>query len=192
MQTVRYKVILTGEVAPGNTVETVKRNLANLFKVTIERIDLLFTGRPALIKDKLDYDTAIKYEQNLRRAGAICSIEPVQGLSSTDQPVKQVMPDQGATVGTKTLIRKVVFGIVWFVLLFLSACFVAGFIAALGAGANATDPAIAGAAGTAAAEAIVDKYTNLFLLGSFASALLGTVFGILPGTWKKEVEGADY
>jgi hypothetical protein len=47
------------------------------------------------------------------------------------------------------------------------------------------DPANAEAVGAAMGRALVQQYDDLFLVVALASAIFGTVFGILPGTKKK-------
>jgi hypothetical protein len=72
-----------------------------------------------------------------------------------------------------------VFGLVWFAVLYLLACAVAGGIGGTMAGIR--DPDQAGAA-AAAARALIDRYGLLILAGTFVFVLPATTSGMLPGT----------
>jgi uncharacterized protein YbjQ (UPF0145 family) len=72
-----YKVVCTGEIAPGQDLERVKMKVAALYKVPVERCEGMFSGRAVTIKDKVDYQTAQKYKEAFERTGAICRIEEV-------------------------------------------------------------------------------------------------------------------
>lgn len=66
-----YKVVFTGELMPGQSLETVKSNLAKLFKSDLGKIDSLFSGRPTTLKRELSESDADKYLLALRNAGAM-------------------------------------------------------------------------------------------------------------------------
>ena len=70
-----YKVVFSGELMPGESLETVKSNLAQLFKSSPAKIDSLFTGRPVALKRELKEADADKYLATLRGAGALVSKE---------------------------------------------------------------------------------------------------------------------
>ncbi len=70
MQDTQYKVVFSGEVVPGMALDTVKDNLARLFKSDRSRIDDLFGKGPVAIKRELPEAEADKYLGALQRAGA--------------------------------------------------------------------------------------------------------------------------
>ncbi|GAI86591.1 unnamed protein product, partial [marine sediment metagenome] len=74
-----YSVIFRGEIAEGQDIEKVKKNLAELFKVKSEKIERLFSDKPAIIKKNVDHTTAMKYKSTLEKVGALCSIVPSPG-----------------------------------------------------------------------------------------------------------------
>jgi uncharacterized Tic20 family protein len=82
----RYKIVLEDRVLDGHTVDTVKQNLCRLLKVDPGRIERLFAGAPTIIKKDIDYPTASKYKEALRRAGAVCRIEDME------DPAPQTVP----------------------------------------------------------------------------------------------------
>ncbi|MBA1273411.1 hypothetical protein [Stutzerimonas azotifigens] len=70
MQDTQYKVVFSGEIMPGMTLDAVKDNLALLFKSDRSRIDGLFGKGPVALKRELREDEAEKYLGALQRAGA--------------------------------------------------------------------------------------------------------------------------
>ncbi len=70
MTDVRYKIVFDGELMPGASTDTVKDNLARLFKSDRSKIDSLFGGRPVALKRDLDSVEADKYLAALQQAGA--------------------------------------------------------------------------------------------------------------------------
>ena len=73
-----YHVIFSGKIADGQDPQQVKQQLTQLFKTNRGRIDKLFSGKPVRIRENVPYQTALEYQKTLERAGAICSIQPVE------------------------------------------------------------------------------------------------------------------
>ena len=91
--------------------------------------------------------------------------------------------------------RKVLFGIVWFLVFWLGSLIVAGAIVGGLAGhqASVAHPASTVsqgydqgyAAGHAAGRALSKKYGSLFWIGSLIFAVGGSALGVLPGTQRR-------
>jgi len=79
----RYRILWTGEVLEKKDVQQVKQNLAALFKVDVSKVEDFFTGRRDTVKRNIDYETALKYQRALERAGAVCRIVSESGESAT-------------------------------------------------------------------------------------------------------------
>ena len=77
-----YRVVFNGEINRGNTLAHVKRDLAALFQADAEIIEQLFTGRPIVLKQGLDAETAIQYVSAISRAGAVSRMEPMPAGAS--------------------------------------------------------------------------------------------------------------
>ena len=77
----RFNVIFRGELTPSSEIEQVKRNIAALYKVPTTKIESWFTGRHITVKKNLDLSTANKYKNVLEKAGAICYLEEISGVS---------------------------------------------------------------------------------------------------------------
>lgn len=76
-----YKLVFSGQVAAGHTVDQVRQRLAVLLKVPIDKAHLLFSGNPISLKENIDYDTALKYKTAVERTGALAAIEPMAAAS---------------------------------------------------------------------------------------------------------------
>jgi uncharacterized membrane protein YhaH (DUF805 family) len=70
-----FKVVFSGELMPGFTLDNVKSYLATLFKSDLSKIDSLFTGRQVVLKRELKEADADKYVAVLRNAGALAHKE---------------------------------------------------------------------------------------------------------------------
>lgn len=77
------------------------------------------------------------------------------------------------------MLRKIGFGLLWFVVFYFVSAMIIGGIAGMQAGANAPD---ARSAGAAAGGALVMKLAPFLLLASALLAGLGAWKGFLPGT----------
>jgi uncharacterized membrane protein YhaH (DUF805 family) len=76
MTEARYKIVFDGQIMPDAALDTVKDNLARLFRSDRGRIEALFSGSPQTIKRDLPEDQADKYLGALQRAGAQARKEP--------------------------------------------------------------------------------------------------------------------
>ncbi|MDX1803220.1 MAG: hypothetical protein R3292_04010 [Alcanivorax sp.] len=83
----RYHVVFSGELVAGADPETVKANLARLFKMDAARVDKLFSGQPVVLKKNADQATAMKFRAVLKQAGAVCEMRALE--SGSPQPSGQ-------------------------------------------------------------------------------------------------------
>jgi len=81
------------------------------------------------------------------------------------------------------MIKRIILGVVWFVAIYFSVCLIS--VAATVGVLWAKNLANAFAAGARSGSAIVTAYHMFFLIGSIIAAIVGTWFGLLPGTKKK-------
>lgn len=70
MTNARYKIVFSGELMPDVAADTVKDNLARLFKSDRSKIEALFSGAAVALKRDLTEDDADKYLAALQQAGA--------------------------------------------------------------------------------------------------------------------------
>ncbi|MDR1888720.1 MAG: DUF805 domain-containing protein [Zoogloeaceae bacterium] len=87
MDEVRYKIVFNGLVMMETPEETVKANMARLFKCDLARIEPLFSGEHAVLKRNLPEQEADRYVRILREAGAIVHKERDQAVKPAAAPV---------------------------------------------------------------------------------------------------------
>lgn len=66
-----FDILFKGECQPQQDVETVKQNMASLFKISAEKAAGLFSGQSLTLKRDLDKEVASKYIKAIASAGAI-------------------------------------------------------------------------------------------------------------------------
>lgn len=89
MSTENCRLIFTGRIADGMSLEEVHKNLAAIFKTDIEKIRRKFSEKPTLIKKNIDEATCRKMQKRLLEAGAVCEIE----FSETEEKPPQKSAD---------------------------------------------------------------------------------------------------
>ncbi|MCK5697537.1 MAG: hypothetical protein KAI02_05200 [Gammaproteobacteria bacterium] len=73
-----YNLVFQGKVIEGASVNQVKLNLAQLFKMSTTKVEHLFSGKPVNIKKNIDTQLAKKYLLIFKKAGAIVKAIKVQ------------------------------------------------------------------------------------------------------------------
>lgn len=76
MTTELYRIVFSGQVTRGSDAAGVRRNLAALFRVDAESVELLFSGRPVILKEGIKAEEAVHYLSILSQAGAVARMEP--------------------------------------------------------------------------------------------------------------------
>lgn len=80
-----FEIAFQGQVRSGVTQDQARARIGQLFQLGGEQLDVLFSGRRVVIKQGLDESAAEKYRQAIERAGALCSIDP---MDAAGEPVK--------------------------------------------------------------------------------------------------------
>lgn len=84
-----YQIVFSGETAKGWEVDTVKKNLAKLFKADHKIIATLFSGHPVVIKQGIDRGAAMKYVATLAGFGGVCRAQLMPVVETrTEQPIE--------------------------------------------------------------------------------------------------------
>jgi len=89
-----YRVVFEGGILDGYEVDEVRRNLANLFKVSEDKIERFFWGKRLGVKKAVDYQTAMKYLEVFEKAGLRCSVEE-QATHISQQPRHMIEKQAG-------------------------------------------------------------------------------------------------
>ena len=104
MKSTDYNVIFHGEIAEGQHLATVKKRLSSMFKLSKQQIEETFAGKPLLVKDHVDYQTALKYKAAFEKAGVVCLIEPVPPrphIKTSPAPKADLQPTEGQSQGKR-------------------------------------------------------------------------------------------
>jgi len=86
MDNALYDIFFRGGIVPGESIDTVKGNLAKLFKANASQIDAMFSGRAIVIKKSLSKDAALQYQAAMEKAGAKVILREVTNTSNKTAP----------------------------------------------------------------------------------------------------------
>jgi hypothetical protein len=86
-----YRLVFRGEVLDGQHAAVVRKRLGQALKLEGQKLEMLFSGRPVVIKRDADTPTAARFQALFREAGARLRVMPVgepgeaqpQGASAT-------------------------------------------------------------------------------------------------------------
>jgi hypothetical protein len=74
----QYRLVFAGEVLEGQHPAVVKKRLATVLKLADERINVLFAGKPVVIKKAVDRQAAARYQSVFKKAGARLRVLPLE------------------------------------------------------------------------------------------------------------------
>lgn len=94
MADTKYRVLMTGELVQGKSIDEVKPRLAKLFKTTPEKIDGLLKRNNVVIKKDADLETARKYVRAIESAGAVCRMDPPAPKAGTPRQQPAAAPPE--------------------------------------------------------------------------------------------------
>lgn len=92
MPDTHFKIVFEGQLRDGVSLETAKRNLAQLFKSEVSAIDRLFNGQPVALKRGLIHSEADRYLKALHEAGIDARVEPDPAISLSLEEVSEPSP----------------------------------------------------------------------------------------------------
>lgn len=90
-----FQLIFRGECQPGTDIEAARNNARALFKASVEQVDRMFSGRPVVIRNRLEQDQAEKYRAVLARHGMIAHVETMEE-SKPASPASSPSPEAEA------------------------------------------------------------------------------------------------
>ncbi|MCF6280779.1 MAG: hypothetical protein L3J28_01005 [Candidatus Polarisedimenticolaceae bacterium] len=89
----QYDIFFSGQLIEGSDETAARKKLAVLFKLPLERVEPLFSGKPVAVKRGVDMDTAVKYRTAFRDAGALIEIKPAASAGTTEAaPIPEAAP----------------------------------------------------------------------------------------------------
>lgn len=87
-----YKVVLSGETAPGKSAADVTARMAALFKTTPEKMAQALKRPGMVVKKDVDLATAEKYARAISGTGAVCRVEPPPPSARSATPPQTPKP----------------------------------------------------------------------------------------------------
>lgn len=101
-----FDLVLSGHLSQGVDPASARAQLAQLFKMPVEKVDALLASAPVTLKRELSWDAAKRYRAAIKQAGALSDIrpsetkvafEPAAGPStSVSEPVQATVQTQVA------------------------------------------------------------------------------------------------
>ncbi|BAO44759.1 hypothetical protein [Thiolapillus brandeum] len=82
----KFDIYFSGEIIEGNDPQQVKEGIGKLFKLSGNKLDALFTGKPRRIKKNLNVEKSGKFREVFRQVGALVHIVPAGKLPEQDKP----------------------------------------------------------------------------------------------------------
>ena len=82
-----YDLVFRGKIHGDVSLENAKENLGRLLKVDAQKVDMLFSGQPCVIKKSLDASVAEKYIGHLKKQGLDCELVPLETGSLSLMPM---------------------------------------------------------------------------------------------------------
>lgn len=70
MTSKNYKIVFAGKPLPEFDIDAAKSGVQSLFRLSDEKTDQLFSGKPKILKSGLSYEQALAYQERLARVGA--------------------------------------------------------------------------------------------------------------------------
>ncbi len=86
-----FQLIFRGECQPGTDVQTARNNARTLFKASPDQLERMFSGRPVVIRNRLEQDQAEKYRAVLARHGMVAHVEPM-ATAAPEAPAEPARP----------------------------------------------------------------------------------------------------
>lgn len=85
IQQQRFRVVFTGEFDADRDLDRIKTDLMRRFKLAPPVLQRLLLGRPVVVKNNVDADTAYRYKAEIDKVGAVSRIEPVPVYNDVDE-----------------------------------------------------------------------------------------------------------
>jgi len=104
-----YRVVIGG-LQEGFSIDQVNRNLANLFKTTIDKLPDISGESNFIIKKNLDIETAKKYQSAIEKQGCKCSIEAESDIQLALDEFAEISPSKTVTDTANSKTTKFCYG----------------------------------------------------------------------------------
>lgn len=93
-----FDILFSAKLIEGQDPAAVRERLRRLFKASDAHMDLLFSGKPVVVKKGVDIETAGKYRLAFRQAGALLEIRTSDEVVQQSEPAANVPKTPGLTL----------------------------------------------------------------------------------------------
>ena len=97
MEALKYRIVTTGEIHAGFTLQEVKKNLSGLCKNDKGKLERIFSTDLFVFESEIDLITARRHKTSLDQTGIVCLIEPLTPLVLNQRPIHDTQPVQPTT-----------------------------------------------------------------------------------------------
>ncbi|MFU8836760.1 MAG: YjgN family protein [Thiohalomonadaceae bacterium] len=84
MESGNYMLVFRGQLVDGISLEQAKQNLQELFKLSQEKVEQLFSLSTVIVKRDLSHELAEKFQAKLQTLGMVTVIQPMVGSAARD------------------------------------------------------------------------------------------------------------
>lgn len=98
MPDARFDIYFSGELLPNQDMAAVRARIGDLFKVSGDALDRLFSGKPVRIKQQVEPEMARRYQKAIQKAGAFAELRLLQDPAANNvQPITNHQDDGDET-----------------------------------------------------------------------------------------------
>ncbi|MGI9332965.1 MAG: BPSS1780 family membrane protein [Gammaproteobacteria bacterium] len=100
MSSPSFRLVFEGKIGQGRDPDEVKQVFGKMFGLAADEVEVLFSGKRAVLKRNLDERSAEGYRSKLAEIGAVCVVEaqaPADAVSGQREPPAKPAQDAGAS-----------------------------------------------------------------------------------------------
>ncbi|WP_053981414.1 hypothetical protein [Marinagarivorans algicola] len=100
MESEKFDLVFSGQILPRQELETVKANMAALFKISSAQVKVLFSGKTIVLKRNIDLTAANRYRVAIKKAGA--RVDLLKAGTASTQVAAKAAEKAAASTHTST------------------------------------------------------------------------------------------
>src|SRR6185369_11947326 len=81
VEEMKYRIVTTGEIHSGFSLQEVQKNLGGLCKYDKDKLERIFCGDLFVFESDIDLIAARRYKSSLDQTGIVCQIEPLTSIN---------------------------------------------------------------------------------------------------------------
>lgn len=85
MEAMKYRIVTTGEIHSGFSLQEVQKNLGGVCKYDKDKLERIFSSDLFVFESNIDLITARRYKKSLDQTGIVCHIEPLTPINTEQE-----------------------------------------------------------------------------------------------------------